>query len=107
MASSNAREGAASTMTAMFRIDLWNWRGNPSKASATSCSNSRRRTTVLLQLVQCHYGFDRFLHQWSLLLLPEVILPYPVLWRMSSTSSGWALRIGYPASTWVETGRGG
>src|SRR5262245_3498743 len=86
MVSSNVREGAASTMTTMFRIDPWNWGGNPSKASATSCSNSRRRTSVLLRLV---HGFDRFLHQWSLLLLlPEAILPYPVLGRMSSSIGG-------------------
>jgi hypothetical protein len=39
-------------MIAMFRIDLRNWRGNPSTASATSCSNSRRRTSVLLVILQ-------------------------------------------------------
>src|SRR6266545_2326534 len=39
-------------MIAMFRIDLRNWRGNPSTASATSCSNSRRRTSVLLAILQ-------------------------------------------------------
>src|SRR5262245_57642189 len=53
-----------------------------------SCANARRRTTVLLRLVQCQHGCNRFRHQWSLLPLPEVLLPYPVLWCMSSTSGG-------------------
>src|SRR5262245_37960826 len=104
MVSSNVREGAASTMTTIFRIDVWNWRGNPSKASATSCSNSRRRTLVLLRPVECQHGFDRFLQQWSLLLLlPKAILPYPVLGRMSSTIGS---RAAIPQSL-VRCSRGG
>src|SRR5262245_24371512 len=76
MVSSKAREGAVSTRTAMFRIDFCSWRGSPSKASATRCSNARRRTARLLRLV----------HQCSvLLLLAEGSLPYLVLRHLSST----------------------
>src|SRR5215510_14743468 len=103
MVSSNAREGAASTMTAMFRRDLRNWCGRLSKASATSCSNSRRRTSVLLRLVQRQHGYDRLLHQSSLLLLLlGGVLPYAVLRRMSSTSAG-NTALSQP---WVRCGKG-